>query len=170
MSKRIEIISESSLKTKEIAKKIAIALTEKQFFKKALIIGLKGELGGGKTTFIQGFSQGLGIKEKILSPTFVIMKSFSMKKGGFKKLYHLDVYRINGVSELKALGLKQILLDKKNIVLIEWVDMIEKAIPKDSVTITFSFISENTRKIIIEMPDYIFNQLKMLQLDSYGRK
>jgi len=170
MPKRIEIISESSFKTKEIAKKIAKALAGEYFYKKALVIGLKGELGGGKTTFIQGFAKGSDIKEKILSPTFVMMKSFSIKKGKFRKLHHLDVYRIDSTAELKTLRFKEILSDKKNIVLIEWVDLIKKAVPKDSINITFSFVSENTRRITIEMPDHIFSQLKMLQLDSYGRK
>ncbi len=170
MSKKIKIISKSSLQTQEIGKIIARALSKKSFFKKALVVGLKGELGGGKTTFIQGFAKGLDVKEKILSPTFVIMKNFSIQTGKFRKLYHFDVYRISKISELKLLEFKNVLSNPKNIVLIEWVDLIKKAVPKRSITFTFSFIDENTRKIVIEIPNDIFNQLKMLKLDTYGRE
>lgn len=171
MQEKIKIISKSALQTQKIAKTIAEFLFNQSFIKKALIIGLKGELGGGKTTFIQGFAKELCIKEKILSPTFVIMKNFKIPtKGRFKKLYHFDVYRIGHDSEMNVLGFKDILSDSNNIVLIEWIDLIQNIIPKDSILFSFKFIDENTREILIEAPKDILNQLKVLKLDSYAGK
>ena len=81
-----QYLSLSSLETKRIGRELAkkvLELSRKN--KKAIIIGLKGELGGGKTTFLQAFASGLGIKEKILSPTFVIYRRYKIKDGNF---YH----------------------------------------------------------------------------------
>ena len=117
--------------------------------KKAFVLGLEGDLGGGKTTFLQGFAKGLGIKEKILSPTFVLMKRFSIKKNksGFKDFYHLDCYRIENPKEILSLGFKKIISNSNNIVAIEWADRVKKILPKDILILKFEFINETTRKI-----------------------
>ncbi|MDD2697135.1 MAG: tRNA (adenosine(37)-N6)-threonylcarbamoyltransferase complex ATPase subunit type 1 TsaE, partial [Candidatus Pacebacteria bacterium] len=67
--------------------------------KSAVVLGLIGDLGGGKTTFLQGFAKGLGVKERITSPTFVILKSFEIKDRKFKNFYHIDCYRIQKPEE-----------------------------------------------------------------------
>lgn len=132
--------------------------------KTALVIGLIGELGGGKTTFLQGFAKGLGIKEKILSPTFVILKRFKITKlktqnskrkataqnsklNEFENFYHIDCYRIKKPKELLDLGFKKIISDPKNIVAIEWAEKIKKILPKNTLKIKFEFIDKKTRKI-----------------------
>ncbi len=173
MLKRIKIISKSAAQTKDIARKIAQFLRSKNITPRAMVIGLKGELGGGKTTFIQGFAPVFGIKEKILSPTFVIMKNFDVndKKGKFSKIYHFDVYRVNEEKEIKNIGFKEIIKDPKNLVLIEWANLIKKTMPKDSISINFEFKDENTRNITIDFPSIdMFNEFKMLKLEQYGRK
>ena len=106
----------------------------------AIVLCLEGNLGGGKTTFLQGFAKGLGIKEKILSPTFVIMKKF----GNF---YHFDCYRINKPEEILELGWKEIISDPQNIVAIEWPEKIKKYLPKNTIKADFKFINEETREI-----------------------
>jgi len=131
---------------------------------KAFIVGLEGDLGGGKTTFLQGFAKGLGIKEKILSPTFVILKKFKITKRKnkkqktknknaktqkFKNFYHVDCYRITEPKEILNLGFKEIISNPENIVAIEWVERIKKIIPKGTVWIKFKFLDKNTRKIKI---------------------
>ena len=73
-------ITNSSSQTKELGEKLAKKISKGKPKKAAFVIGLKGELGGGKTTFLQGFARGLGVKEKILSPTFIIMKKFQIPK------------------------------------------------------------------------------------------
>jgi tRNA threonylcarbamoyladenosine biosynthesis protein TsaE len=87
-----KIITKSAEETQKLGKKIAGEMKSR---KTAVVLGLQGDLGSGKTTFLQGFARGLNIKEKILSPTFVIMKKFQAPTQNFKYLYHLDCYRIN---------------------------------------------------------------------------
>lgn len=115
-----------------------------------LILGLEGDLGGGKTTFLKGFAKGLGIKEKILSPTFVILKRFKIKDLRFKNFYHVDCYRIKKSKEILDLGFKEIISNPKNIVVVEWADRIRKIMPKDTIWILFELINKKKRKIILK--------------------
>lgn len=115
--------------------------------KSAVVLGLQGNLGGGKTTFLQGFSKGLGIKEKILSPTFVIQKRFKMKDLKFDNFYHIDCYRLKNEKDMSALGLKEIIRNPENIVAIEWSEKIKKVLPKSTILIEFKFIDKNKREL-----------------------
>ncbi len=127
--------------------------------KKAIILALSGNLGGGKTTFLQGFAKGLGIKEKILSPTFVIMKHFKIKRPTnyslqtthYSDFYHIDCYRLEKSRDILELGWKEIISNPKNIVAVEWPEHIKKILPKSTIFIDFKFIDENTRTIDIEI-------------------
>lgn len=141
--------------------------------KKALILALQGNLGGGKTTFVQGFAKGLGIKEKVLSPTFIIMRKFQIPKSKFqtpnsktklatgqanskfqipkfKYFYHLDCYRIQKPKEIMDLGFKELIAHPENIVTIEWAEKIKKLLPKEAIFLNFVFVDKNTRKIIVK--------------------
>lgn len=114
----------------------------------ATVIELVGELGSGKTTFVQGFASNTHIrKENITSPTFVIMKHYEIDKHGFKDLYHIDAYRLKSVEDMLTLGLADIVLDKKNIVLIEWPEVLEEALPTTKRRVTFRHIDEHKRSI-----------------------
>ena len=115
--------------------------------KTAIVLGLQGNLGGGKTTFLQGFARGLGIKDKILSPTFVILKRFQVPGFRFNDFYHIDCYRLKDEKDILELGFKDIIKDARNIVAIEWPEKIKKALPKDVIFIKFKFIGENKREI-----------------------
>ena len=127
----------------------------------ALSVGLEGDLGGGKTTFLQGFAKGLGIKEKILSPTFVIMKKFQIpnyksqtnskfKIPKFKNFYHIDCYRIKNPKELLDLRFKEIISNPQNIVAIEWAEKVKKILPQRVLAVRFDFIDKNKRRITFE--------------------
>ena len=109
----------------------------------AVVLCLYGDLGGGKTTFLQGFAKGLGIKQKVLSPTFVIMKRF-------ENFYHIDAYRMKDYKDAKDLGLPEIMKKPENIIAIEWPERIKKILPKNAIKINFKFISNNKRAIIIK--------------------
>jgi len=116
----------------------------------ALVLALKGELGAGKTTFIQGLGKVLGIKDKILSPTFVIQRRFTihdLRFKNFENLYHLDCYRLNNEKDLRELGFEEILKDKNNLVVIEWPERIKKALPADTMWLEFEHGGEDIRKI-----------------------
>ena len=138
------------LQTKKLGEAFAKKLLRSSTSKQAVVIGLVGDLGGGKTTFLQGFARGLGIKEKILSPTFIIMKRFKIPgQKNFKHLYHFDCYRINRVQEVASLNLKKIITTPDNIVVIEWIDKIKEILPKKLIMLNFQFIDQKTRKIDI---------------------
>jgi len=137
-----------------MGRKIAQEILKRPLDKKAIVIGLIGDLGGGKTTFLQGFAKGLRIKNKILSPTFVLMKKFKIRENShsnsykFATFYHLDCYRIKKPKEILGIGFEEIIKNPHNIVVIEWADRIKKILPKESLIIRFKFINQNTRKIL----------------------
>ena len=144
-----EFITKNSKETQKLAGILAKELTSKPRRGGALIIGLEGELGAGKTTFTKGFVRALGIKEKILSPTFVLHKIYKTKTINYKFLHHIDTYRVKDHHALLALGIKEILADPQNIILIEWSDRVEKILPKKYIKIHFDHIDNNGRKITI---------------------
>jgi len=162
----IECSSRSAFETKKIGRILGQELRVTKDKQKAHILGLKGDLGGGKTTFLQGLAKGLGIKEKVLSPTFVILKKFeipTLKRRDsikstrgqvlkFKNFYHIDCYRVKNRKEIDNLALEEIINCPQNIVAIEWAARLAKILPKDTIFINFKFISKEKRKIIFSWP------------------
>ena len=143
--------TKSTAQTKQLGVRFAKEVARKGPGTRALVICLQGELGSGKTTFLQGFAKGLGIKEKILSPTFVLMKNFKIpSKRSFHAFYHIDCYRLQGQRDLMTLGFGEIVADPRNIVAIEWPGRVQKILPKDIITISFEFLDENTRKVALQ--------------------
>lgn len=114
--------------------------------KTAVVVSLKGDLGGGKTTFLQGFAKGLGIKQKILSPTFVIQKRFKIKSGNF---FHIDCYRLKDHKDIIEIGFNDIIKEPQNIVAVEWPEKIKKVLPKKYILIEFKSLGEEKREIKI---------------------
>ena len=114
--------------------------------KEAIVLSLYGNLGGGKTTFLQGLAKGFKIKEKVLSPTYVILKRFKINKV-FKNLYHIDCYRLKDSKDILELDFKKIILDPENIIAVEWPEKIKEVLPKKAIRIDFKFIDEKTREI-----------------------
>lgn len=112
------------------------------------IIALFGDLGSGKTTFVQGLAKGLGVKERITSPTFIILNLHKAKKE--LELAHFDLYRLNNEADLEGIGATDY-LGKKNIIsVIEWSEKAKKLLPKNTIWISFEHIDENKRKIIFK--------------------
>ena len=109
-----------------------------------MIICLNGDLGSGKTMFTKGFANALGIKETITSPTFTIIKEY---EEGEMPLYHMDVYRLDGVHE--GVGIEEY-YKKNGVVIIEWANTIKEILPKERLDIKFSVIDENKRILTIE--------------------
>ena len=141
----------SAQETQKIAHLFAVELMKSNLVRNgALVIALEGDLGGGKTTFAQGFARGLGVREKILSPTFVILKNYPLPTTHYKQFIHIDAYRLSGIKELQPLGWRDILKNKEAIVLIEWADRVWKALPKEYLRITFKFLDKDVRKIVMQ--------------------
>ncbi len=87
----------------------------------ALIVGLSGHLGAGKTAFVKAVAKSLGVTEDVTSPTFVIMKLYEINAASpWKRLIHIDAYRLERAEELEALGWEQLVADKNNLILVEW--------------------------------------------------
>jgi tRNA threonylcarbamoyladenosine biosynthesis protein TsaE len=151
----METTTESPNETKKLGKKLAADIAEGLRHKaESKIVALVGDLGAGKTTFVQGFAESLGIKTRIISPTFIIMRKYEIggKTTGLKALYHLDFYRLEGnwEHEVENLGLAEIWKEEGNIVLIEWAEKIKKFLPKNTIWVNFEVLGDNERKISYE--------------------
>ena len=142
-------LSNSPGETKKIGKKAGREILKKEG---PFVISLKGNLGGGKTTFVKGLAQSLGVREEIVSPTFVILKRYMGEKG--RVLYHIDAYRVEK-EDLLNLGLEEFLKDIDSVVVIEWGDKVEKILPKDRTEVVFEFKSPRERQLIVTSKDGI---------------
>ncbi len=143
--------SKNEKETQKIAAELSQNLKSLKF-KKSIIVALEGELGAGKTVFTKGLARVLGVREKIKSPTFVLMRKYKLVSKRFKNLkflYHLDCYRLKDENDLINLGIKEILQVSHNIVVIEWADRVKKILPKKHIKIHIDHIDKNTRKIEI---------------------
>jgi len=143
MKENITIISNSEKETFDFAKNFAKQL------KGGKIIELYGNLGAGKTIFTKGLASGIGIKEVINSPTFVIMKIYKIKKkyNKIKNLVHIDAYRINSDEDIIDIGIKEYFNRDDTIIIIEWAENIKKIILQKSIKIKIKVIDKNIRKI-----------------------
>ncbi len=143
----MEFLSKNIDDTKSIAAKFVAGLDLVQ--SEAVLFGLYGELGSGKTTFMKYVADAFGIRETIQSPTFVIMKKYGLQGSNFNFLIHIDAYRMESGQEILNLGWQQIIEDSKNIIFVEWPDKIKDVMPEHR-KIFFEHVGENERKIIFE--------------------
>ena len=147
----MQFLSESSKQTQKSAEALTKEITRRALQKKtAFVLGLEGELGAGKTTFVKGFAKALGVKQKVSSPTFVLMKSYNLKRITYNNLYHIDAYRLKDHKDLIKLGIKEIFNNPKNLILIEWSDRVKKILPKGYLKIHIDHINKKERKIVID--------------------
>lgn len=120
--------------------------------KKAKVLAFSGDLGAGKTTLTQELAKHLGIKEKIISPTFVIMKIYKINPKSeyyshFKKLIHIDAYRLDSHDELLKIGWSEIEGDKDNLIIIEWPEKVAESIPSSAFHVELTHLDEENREI-----------------------
>ena len=138
------IISKSIEETRKLVKSWFASLNKSK--NGATIVGFYGNLGSGKTAFSQAVAKELGIKENVTSPTFVIKKFYDTNHKKFKKLIHIDAYRLNNGKELETLNFKELMSDKDNLILIEWIENVKEIIPSDHIKIYCEFVDETTRE------------------------
>jgi len=149
-------ISKNEEETQKFAKELAEDILAGKiggiFGSGAVVVALVGDLGSGKTTFAQGFAEGLGVKEKTKSPTFIIFRKSKIKsqKSKLRNFYHFDVYRIHDEKEILNLGWEEIIKNSENVVLVEWADKIEKILPQDCLKIYFKHLRGDKREIVIK--------------------
>ncbi|MFA5936396.1 MAG: tRNA (adenosine(37)-N6)-threonylcarbamoyltransferase complex ATPase subunit type 1 TsaE [Candidatus Paceibacterota bacterium] len=126
------MISKNLKETKAIAKIFFDKILKNQKRKNALVVGLSGDLGAGKTVFVKAVAKLLKIKNKVFSPTYVIIKNYELRITNYKKFFHIDAYRLKNEKELLLLGWEEIVSNKENLVFIEWPENIHKAIPSNA--------------------------------------
>lgn len=132
--------TKSSLETVELGEKIGNLVKNQH-----VVILLDGNLAAGKTTLTKGIAKGMGINDIVNSPTFTIMKQYSNEEG--RKLYHLDLYRLNEMG--MDFDLEEYVDDLESVVVIEWPYQVSELLPEDHIYIRFEGI-ENLRKLKIE--------------------
>ncbi|MDZ4226297.1 MAG: tRNA (adenosine(37)-N6)-threonylcarbamoyltransferase complex ATPase subunit type 1 TsaE [Patescibacteria group bacterium] len=124
---------------KEMAREVLTALPHKNT---ATTLALMGELGAGKTTFVQALAKELGVEDTVQSPTYVLMKKYQVASSKyqekFQTLIHIDAYRLEKPKEFAALKPESFLKDPKNLVCIEWPERLEGALPVPDVVLKFS--------------------------------
>lgn len=125
---------------------------------RATVIGLYGELGSGKTTFVQHVAQALGIEQPVTSPTFVIERIYALRgtaqtpRGNTQKfdhLIHIDAYRLESSDELRKLGFDELLKDPENVIFVEWAERVEDILPTGTIKIEFEIAGEKRRKMTV---------------------
>jgi len=131
----------------EETRQIAENFLEK--IEKGTTLCLYGELAAGKTTFTQGIGKALGI-ERLVSPTFLIMRQYPVTNHPvIKTLYHLDLYRLDSVEDIKAFDVEEIWSSPENLLVIEWPEKFKEYLPKKRFDIFFKANGENERDIRI---------------------
>jgi tRNA threonylcarbamoyladenosine biosynthesis protein TsaE len=150
--------SKNTKETQKLAADLARKIVKSKPQRHARVFALEGELGAGKTTFVQGFAKALKIKQGITSPTFVLLKKYALVKSKTYNLkpktylYHVDAFRLRDWRDLTPLGIKEIFADPANIVLIEWAERVKPLLPKKRIWIHIDHLDKNSRRIKITWP------------------
>lgn len=114
------------------------------------ILAFTGEIGAGKTTFIQAFCKHLGVREQVTSPTFSLVNEYYYKddQGQRQYIYHMDLYRLKKMEEAIDFGIEEYLYDQYYC-LIEWPEIVKELLPEDTVWINLQIVNDSTRKMLI---------------------
>jgi tRNA threonylcarbamoyladenosine biosynthesis protein TsaE len=136
MGVAIDLVTKEPNETKSVGDALAA------FLRRGDVVSLTGDLGAGKTTFVQGVARGLGVQEPVLSPTFTLVREYT----GSLPVYHLDVYRLDRIQDVLDLGFEEI-LDRGGVVFIEWGDAIEALLPTSHLQVELTlFDGDDSRR------------------------
>jgi tRNA threonylcarbamoyladenosine biosynthesis protein TsaE len=124
------------------AEAAALARTLAPHESHATLVTLSGELGAGKTSFTQGIARELGIEEAVTSPTFVLEKIYELTDKAFKRLVHIDAYRLEGETSLVPLGWEDLYADPANLIVLEWPELVASQLAPADRRITLSVEGE----------------------------
>lgn len=112
---------------------------------RATLVTLQGDLGAGKTTFVQSVARALGVTEHVTSPTFVLAKSYDLSGQPFERLVHIDAYRLKDGDELSGIRFENLMQDSGNLVMLEWPEVVYEALPDADVSIQLVANEDGTR-------------------------
>ncbi len=155
----LDLISHSAVQTQRLGSRIG------EMARAGDLLCLEGELGSGKTCFVQGLARGLGILAAVHSPTFILANEH---RGGRLPLFHLDLYRMRGVSEAFGIGLDDY-LSGDGVCVIEWAEKIRGALPSERLWITFRHVDDNKRGLLVEACGSRYEELlNQFRASAYG--
>ncbi len=121
--------------------------------KNSTLIALYGDLGSGKTTFVQGLAKGLGINKRLISPTFIILRTYEIENGQWTmdngQFYHVDLYRTRSADDIRGIGLDEIIKNNQDIVVVEWAEKLGEFLPDKRMDINFKQ-QDNIREITVK--------------------
>ncbi len=112
------------------------------------VFAFRGEMGAGKTTFIKAICENLGVSDTINSPTFAIVNEYRSDSG--ELIYHFDFYRINKIEEVYDFGYEDYFYSG-SLCFIEWPELIEELLPKDTVNVSIKAEEDGTRSVVVNM-------------------
>ncbi|MBI4226934.1 MAG: tRNA (adenosine(37)-N6)-threonylcarbamoyltransferase complex ATPase subunit type 1 TsaE [Candidatus Omnitrophica bacterium] len=133
-------VAKSAAQTRGLGRRLAAALAPGD------VLALCGDLGSGKTTFVQGIARGLGVTESVTSPSFVLVREYAGRHG--LPVYHLDLFRLNRVGDLSAIGYDEYVAGQ-GVTLIEWAQKMPQALPRDYAELTFAISGPTARAITV---------------------
>lgn len=115
---------------------------------KGSVIALSGDLGSGKTVFAQGIGKKLGVSRPVTSPTFLLLKMYPANHARFKRLIHVDLYRVNSWEDIAELALPELWSDPASLFVIEWAERVIGHLPIDTVYVSIKLKNDGTRIIV----------------------
>ena len=136
MGGSIQLVTQGPEQTRDAAAALAELLAPGD------VVNLTGELGAGKTAFVQGAARALGVDGPVVSPTFVLVREYR----GQMPIYHVDVYRLDRLQEVHDLGFED-LLDPTGVVFVEWGDAVEALLPDSHLRVELGTEGEDTRRL-----------------------
>lgn len=155
----LDVISHSSEQTQRFGMRLA------NLVEPGDVLGLAGELGSGKTVFVQGLARGLGVHEHVHSPTFILANEY---RTGRLPIFHVDAYRIKSVDEALGFGLDDYLGDY-GVTVIEWADRIREALPGEHLWVEFRHVSSTKRGMLMTAKGSRYERLvQELKQNAFG--
>ncbi len=147
-NRSMRVISHSEEETIRLGREIG------KRFKKGDIVALFGELGAGKTVLVKGICKAFGIKRRVKSPSFILIREYKPKprrtlENSPSKIFHIDLYRVKDRSSMLIQSIYECLSDRDGLYLIEWADRIEEFLPDDAVRIYMKIVGDKVREIAI---------------------
>ena len=129
------------------------------------VICLQGDLGAGKTTFVQGVAEGWGSRDSVSSPTFIIVNVY--RGVGDKQLFHMDAYRLDSTAEAEELDLDSML--SRGPLLIEWPERMERLIPRQRLLVQFEYMNQEEREMKFKSNGERYDDLlEVIRRATYG--
>ena len=138
MTREEIVVSHGPAETQAAGERLAARL------RPGAVVACIGELGAGKTCFIQGLARGLGVTSEVTSPTFVLVNLYR----GRVPVYHLDAYRTASLTELVDIGVEE-MFHGDGVTVVEWADKLRPLLPAGAITVTISGLGDEPRRIAI---------------------